>query len=84
MPFKISGGGVTEVLGIICVLEGVGVGTASKTESIIIIIPYYKKKIVIIERSAVYDMVRIRGTSSFESFGFFGFLRFQYYCCSTF
>lgn len=39
------GGGVTEVLGIICVLEGVGVGTASKTESIIIIIvPYNKKK----------------------------------------
>jgi len=45
LPFKISGGGATEVLGIICVLEGVGVGTASKTESIIIIIiPYYKKK----------------------------------------
>ena len=36
------------------------------------------------EASAVYDMVRIRGTLSFESFGFFGFLRFQYYCCSTF
>ena len=44
------GGGVAEVLGMICVLEGVGVGTASKTESriiiikIMIIIPYYKKK----------------------------------------
>lgn len=36
------------------------------------------------EPSAVYDMVRIRGTLSFESFGFFGFLRFQYYSCSTF
>ena len=36
------------------------------------------------EPSAVYDMVRIRGTLSFESFGFFGFLRFQYYRCSTF
>ena len=35
------------------------------------------------EPSAVYDMVRIRGTLSFESFGFFGFLRFQYYCCSS-
>ena len=45
------GGGVAEALGMICVLEGVGVGTASKTESriiiikiIMIIIPYYKKK----------------------------------------
>ena len=56
MPFKILGGGATEVLGMICVLEEVGVGTASKTESriiikiiiiiiIIIIIPYYKKKL---------------------------------------
>ena len=58
MPFKKLGGGVAEVLGMICVLEGVGVGTASKIESriiiiiiiiiiimiTIIIIPYYKKR----------------------------------------